>query len=39
MTSDLSTMVLIDEAGVHVRSTAALRVLTRCGWKYAASLP
>ena len=27
------------EAGVHVRSTAALRVLTRCGWKYAASLP
>ena len=29
--ADLSTMVLIDEAGAHVRSTAALRVLSRCG--------
>ena len=27
---DVSTIVLVDEAGVHVRSTAALRVLSRC---------
>ena len=27
MKADLSTVVLIDEAGAHVRSTAALRVL------------
>ena len=27
---DLSTLVLIDEDGVHTRSTAALRVLRRC---------
>merc|ERR1719424_1196883 len=32
---DVSTMVLIDEAGVHVRSTAALRVLARCGLPYS----
>lgn len=35
MTSDLSTMVLIDECGAHVRSTAALRVLSRCGAPYS----
>merc|ERR1712113_563147 len=35
MKSDLSTMVLIDEAGVHVRSDAALRVLSRCGMPYS----
>ena len=35
MTSDLSTMVLIDEDGAHVRSTAALRVLKRCGLPYS----
>ena len=28
---DVSTVVLIDEAGVHTRSTAALRVLAHCG--------
>ena len=27
---DVSTVVLVDEEGTHVRSTAALRVLTRC---------
>ena len=32
---DVSTMVLIDEAGVHVRSTAALRVLRRCSAPYS----
>jgi len=32
---DLSTVVLIDEAGVHTHSTAALRVLSRCGLPYA----
>lgn len=39
---DVSTMVLIDEAGTHVRSTAALRVIARCGapysWLFAAIL-
>ena len=35
MTSDLSTMVFIDEDGAHVRSTAALRVLSRCGLPYS----
>lgn len=34
MTSDLSTMVLLDEQGMHIRSSAALRVLARCGLKY-----
>lgn len=29
--ADLSTMVLADEAGLHTRSTAALRVLRRLG--------
>ena len=29
--SDLSTVVLVDEEGAHVRSTAALRVLRHCG--------
>ena len=28
---DLTTVVLIDESGVHTRSTAALRVLLHCG--------
>ena len=32
---DVSTVVYIDEAGVHTRSTAALRVLQRCGLPYA----
>ena len=32
---DVSTVVLVDEAGVHTRSTAALRVLMRCGLPYA----
>ena len=32
---DVSTMVLVDEAGVHVRSTAALRVIARCGLPYS----
>lgn len=31
---DLSTVVLIDEAGAHVRSTAALRVLRHLGTPY-----
>jgi len=35
MDCDLSTMVLIDETGAHVRSTAALRVLARCGLPYS----
>mmetsp|Transcript_686 Transcript_686/g.1572 ORF Transcript_686/g.1572 Transcript_686/m.1572 type:complete len:165 (-) Transcript_686:546-1040(-) len=29
---DLSTVVLLDERGVHVRSTAALRILLFCGF-------
>jgi predicted DCC family thiol-disulfide oxidoreductase YuxK len=29
---DVSTVVLIDECGAHVRSTAALRTLRLCGW-------
>ena len=33
---DVSTVVLIDEAGVHTRSTAALRVLRHCGMPYSA---
>ena len=33
---DVSTVVLIDDAGVHTRSTAALRALMRCGRAYAA---
>ena len=32
---DVSTVVYIDEAGVHTRSTAALRVLQRCRLAYA----
>ena len=32
---DVSTVVVIDEAGVHTRSTAALRVLKHCGMPYA----
>ena len=28
---DVSTVVLVDEEGAHTRSTAALRVLARCG--------
>jgi predicted DCC family thiol-disulfide oxidoreductase YuxK len=32
---DVSTVVFIDDAGVHVRSTAALRVLSHCGMPYA----
>lgn len=32
--SNLSTVIVIDEAGVHTHSTAALRVLARCGWPY-----
>ena len=32
---DVSTVVMIDEAGVHTRSTAALRVLRKCGMPYA----
>ena len=35
MSSDLSTMLLIDDKGVHVRSTAALRVLRGCGLPYS----
>eukprot|EP00965_Chrysotila_dentata_P019224 639909-Pleurochrysis_carterae.AAC.2 len=31
---DLSTVVVVDEAGAHVRSTAALRVLLHCGSPY-----
>ena len=31
---DVSTVVLIDDAGVHTRSTAALRALMRCGRAY-----
>ena len=34
MKADLSTVVLIDEAGAHVRSTAALRVLQKCGFPF-----
>ena len=33
---DLSTVVLIDERGAHVRSTATLRVVLFCGAPYAA---
>lgn len=32
---DVSTVVLIDEDGVHTRSTAALRVLKHCGLPYS----
>ena len=32
---DVSTVVLIDEQGAHVRSTAALRVLRHCGRPWA----
>lgn len=32
---DVSTVVLIDEDGVHTRSTAALRVLRHCGLPYS----
>jgi predicted DCC family thiol-disulfide oxidoreductase YuxK len=32
---DVSTVVLIDECGHHVRSTAALRVLARCSAPYS----
>lgn len=31
---DVSTVVLIDECGAHVRSTAALRTLRLCGWPF-----
>merc|ERR1719353_833080 len=32
---DVSTVVLLDETGVHTRSTAALRVLACCGKPYS----
>ena len=32
---DVSTVVLLDGSGVHTRSTAALRVLARCGFPYS----
>ena len=32
---DVSTVVLVDEAVVHTRSTAALRVLAHCGMPYS----
>ena len=32
---DLSTVVLIDETGVHTHSTAVLRVLRHCGHRVA----
>jgi len=31
---DVSTVVLIDECGAHVRSSAALRTLRHCGAPY-----
>ena len=34
--TDLSTVVLIDEDGAHLRSTAVLRVLRSCGQPYSA---
>ena len=32
---DVSTVVLVDETGVHTRSTAALKVLESCGAPYS----